>query len=345
MGDVRTTTGQKPPETAQQRRSRLKSALRVAALLVLVVGLIGHVIKMPKYAYARGYVTTMEYAEVRSAAEGRLAEILKTSGDEVQAGDVLLRLEDDTERAAFEEANSKVAQGEAELTYREAEAADALRRHTNAIIAAEIELEQMRKTLELTRQLHEKALASGRQLSNDEFAVRRAEDRLRALHEVDMSVPLKQVAALSQNVAALREVANRAKAALDARTVRAPISGRVVRYTFYVGEMIRPDLVLYEVFGGEVCTMKLRIPERYAARVRLGHRVEAKLGTHRRLVSRRFPGKIAVLRDVVENDGTDSYRVAYADIDLQGEQVPPGTSVDARIRIGRTSVWMHILEP
>ena len=345
MGDVRTTTGQKPPETMQQRRSKLRRALRIVVALLLAIGAAGHFIKLPKYAYANGYATTVEYAEVRSAAEGRLAEILKTSGDEVKAGEALLRLEDGTERAAYEEANSKVAQGEAELTFREAEAADALRRHTNAIIAAEIELEQMRKTLELTRQLFDKSLTSGRQLSSDEFAVRRAEDRLRALREIDMSVSLKQIAALGENVAALREAANRAKAALELRTVRAPIAGRVVRYTFYVGEVIRPDMVLYEVFGGTVDTMKLRIPERYAARVRVGHPVGAKFGTHRRIIPRRFPGEVAVLRDVVEGDGAANYRVAYCNIDLQGETVPPGTSVEARIRIGKSSVWMHILEP
>jgi multidrug resistance efflux pump len=345
MGDVRTTTGQKPPETMQQRRSKLSRALRIVVTLLLAIGAAGHFIKLPKYAYANGYATTVEYAEVRSAAEGRLAEIFKTSGDEVKAGEALLMLEDGTERAAYEEANSKVAQGEAELTFREAEAADALRRHTNAIIAAEIELEQMRKTLELTRQLYEKSLTSGRQLSSDEFAVRRAEDRLRALREIDMSVSLKQIAALRQNVAALREAANRAKAALELRTVHAPIAGRVVRYTFYVGEVIRPDMVLYEVFGGTVDTMKLRIPERYAARVRVGHPVGAKFGTHRRIIPRRFPGEVAVLRDVVEGDGAANYRVAYCNIDLQGETVPPGTSVEARIRIGKSSVWMHILEP
>lgn len=345
MGDVRTTTGQKPPETMQQRRSKVRRALRIAALLLLLVGVAGHFIKLPKYAYANGYATTVAYAEVRSAVEGRLAEILKTSGDEVRAGDVLLRLEDATERAAYEEAVSKVAQGEAELAFREAEAVDELRRHTNAILAAELELEQMRKTLELTRQLHEKSLSSGRQLSNDEFAVRRAEDHLRALHEIDMSVPLKQLAVLRQNVVALREAANRAKAALELRTIRAPIDGRVVRYTFYVGEVIRPDMVLYEVFGGDVDTLKLRIPERYAARVRVGHPVEAMFGTHRRIIPRRFPGKVAVLRDVVEGDGSANYRVAYCDIDLQGEDVPPGTSVEARICIGKSSLWMHILEP
>lgn len=345
MGDTRTTTGQKPPETVSQRKSKARRIVYGFVFALILIGVLGQVIKIPKYAYANGYATTIGYAEVRCAVEGRVAEILHTSGDLVKTGDVLLRLEDGTEKAAYEEAMSKVAEGEAQLGFREAEWADSLKRHENDIQAAVMELEQMRKNLELTRQLFDKALTSGRQLSTDEFAVRRSEEKLRALKEIDMNVAQKQLSVLRQNVASLREAATRAKVALEQRSVKAPISGRVVRYTFYVGEMMRPDMVLYEVFEGKVNTMKLRVPERYAARIELGQKVGAKLGTHKRIIPRRFPGKVAVLRDVVEGDGADNYRVVYCDLDLQGEAVPPGTSVEARIYLGRTSIWMHVLEP
>ena len=47
MGDVRTTTGQKPPETMQQRRSKLRRALRIVVALLLAIGAAGHFIKLP----------------------------------------------------------------------------------------------------------------------------------------------------------------------------------------------------------------------------------------------------------------------------------------------------------
>lgn len=345
MGDTRTTSGQKPLETATARKSKLRRILRTFLLSLTLIGLGGHFIKLPKYAYANGYATTINYAEVRSPIEGRVAEILHTSGDAVKAGDILLRLEDKTEKSDYEEALSKVSEGEAQLAFRESEAADALKQHNNAVHAAEMELEQTRKNLELTQQLFQKSLASGRQLSTDEFAVRRSEETLRSLKEIDMSVAQKQLLVLRQNVVSLREAATRAKVAMEKRTVKAPIDGHIVRYTFYPGELIRPDMVLYEVFDGDVNTMKLRVPERYAAQVKVGQRVEARLGTHKTIIPKRFPGKVAVLRNVVEGDGSDNYRVIYSDLYLQGEAVPPGTSVEARVRVGRASIWLHILEP
>lgn len=345
MGDTRTTMGQKPPESASERKNKRKRVLKALLISGIVIGLCGHFIRIPKYAYAKGYSTTIGYAEVRSTIEGRVAEIVHSSGDEVQAGDVLMRMDDRTEKAVYEEAKSKVAEAEAEIAYREVEADDALVRHQNAVKAAEMDLEHSRKSYELTRQLFEKSLTSGRQLSNDEFAVRKCEEVLRALREIDMTVVEKQLLMLRQKVESLSEVAERARVAMEQRTIVAPIAGRVMRYTFYPGEVIRPDMVLFELFDGEVNTMKLHVSERYAARVKVGQLVQARLGTHKTIIPRRFPGKVAFLRPVVEGDGSNNYRVIYCDLDLQGEIIPPGTSVDARIRLGRTSLWMHLLEP
>ncbi len=345
MGDTRTTMGQKPPETASERKNKRKRVLRGILIGCIAIGLGGHFITIPKYAYANGYSTTIGYAEVRSTIEGRVAEIVHSSGDEVQSGDVLMRLDDRTEKAVYEEAKSKVAEAEAEIAYREVEAADALVRHQNAVKAAEMELEHSRKSYELTRQLFEKSLTSGRQLSNDEFAVRKCEEALRSLKEIDMTVVQKQLLMLRQKVASLHEVAERARVAMEHRTIIASLSGRVMRYTFYPGEVIRPDMVLYEIFDGEVNTMKLHVSERYAARVKVGQSVQARLGTHKSILPRRFPGKVAFMRPVVEGDGSNNYRVIYCDLDLQGELIPPGTSAEARIRLGRASLWMHLLEP
>lgn len=344
MGDLRTTTGQKPPETISEKRARIWRIIRNVFLFIILLGLIGHFIRLPKYAYANGYVTTQGYAEIRATAEGRVVDILRSSGDQVEAGDVLMRLESRAEQTAYEEAKAKIAEVEAEVAYCESETADILVRHRNALKAAELELEYARRSLELTRQLFERSLTSGRQLSNDEFAVRRYEETLRALQEIDETVAGQQLEVLRQRVESLREAAERARVALEQRSVTAPIAGRLMRYTFYPGENIRPDMVLYEIFDGPVNTMKVRVPERHAARIHIGQTVQAKLGTHRSVFPRRFPGKVTFLRPVVENDGANSYRIAYCELGIQGEAVPPGTSAETRIRIGRSSLWMHLLE-
>jgi len=54
---------------------------------------------------------------------------------------------------------------------------------------------------------------------------------------------------------------------------------------------------------------------------------------------------VDVLRDVVEGDGTRNYRVAYCSFDRDGHDVAPGTSAEARIRVGTSSLWMLLLQP
>lgn len=345
MGDVRTTTGEKLPPTATERRSRKWRVGMTILGTLAVVGLAGHLVHVPRYAPAAGYATTTGYAEVRAATTGKIAEVLQTSGATVKQGDVLVRLEDDAERAALAEAKSQVAKGEAELTYREAAVADGARQHANRIKAAEMDLAHAKERLEVTRQLHAKGLASGRQLSDDQHGVAKGEETLRAIREIDLSVETRQLEVLRREVEARREALARAEAALAQRVVRAPCDGRIVRYTFYVGELVRPDMVLYEVFEGEVDRLKLRIPERYATRVKPGMRVEAQLGTYRTLWPTRFRGEVDVLRDVVEGDGTRNYRVAYSTLDRAGQEVAPGTSAEARIRVGRSSLWNVLLQP
>ncbi len=345
MGDVRTTTGEKLPPTATERRSR---KWRVAGSMTLVLAgivLAGTLVQVPRYAPASGYATTSGYAEVRSAITGRISAILATSGEDVRQGALLVQLEDDTERAALAEARTQVAKGEAELAYRQSAATDHERQHLNRIKAAEMDLAHARQRLEVTRQLHSRGLASGRQLSDDEHGVAKGEEAIRALREIDMTVEARQLEVLQREVETRQEVLARAEAALAQRSIRAPRDGRIVRYTFYVGELVRPDMVLYEVFEGEVNTLKLRIPERYAARIRPGMKVEAQLGTYRTLLPTRFKGTLDILRDVVEGDGTKNYRVAYCSFHRAGREVAPGTSVDARIRVGRSSLWMVLLQP
>jgi len=345
MGDLRTTPGQKPLETTAGRKKKKRKIFFWFVFTILLIGAAGHFIPYPRYAYATGYTTTREYAEIRSAANGQVAQIFYSSGDMVASNAVLVRLESRAEEAALAEARARIAQAEAEITHLESQAADELKRHQNDIKLAEMDLGHSRKNLELTRQLHDKSLTSGRQLAADEFAVSRNGEALRALKEQDMTVKEKQIAAMRSNVESLGEVARRAEAALAQREVRATLDGMLMKYTFYEGEIIRPDMVLFEVFKGPVNTMKIRIPERYSARVTTGMEAKAQLATHRSVITRRFIGEVAFIRPVVEGDGTDNYRVAYCSLDLEDENVPPGVTVDTRIFIEYAPIWKHILEP
>ena len=345
MGDIRTTTGEKLPSTPKERRWKLWRFIVSTLIIIGAIGALGYLIQIPRYAPAQGYATTTDYAEVRPATTGTIAEILVSSGDTVKKGDVMVRLEDDAERAAVAEAAGQVSKSEAELAHGEALAADSVRQHENRVKASEMEIAYSKECLETTRALFAEGIVSARQLADDTHALARAEEQLRALKDIDLSVYSRLVEVLRRDVQTKRESLTRAETALALRKICAPMSGRVVRYTFYIGEIVRPDTVLYEVFDGEVNLLKLRIPERYASRVVRGMKVEARLGTYRTLVPVKFYGEVETLRDIVEGDGTKNYRIAYCSFDRANYSVVPGTSVDADIRMGNERLWLYLLQP
>ncbi|MCA1808304.1 MAG: HlyD family secretion protein, partial [Lentisphaerae bacterium] len=128
-----------------------------------------------------------------------------------------------------------------------------------------------------------------------------------------------------------------------AREVRAPIDGLVLRYDFVEGELVRPDMVLLEIFGGERQMLKLRIPERHATRVSVGDRYRARLVSFRGLRDEWFTGELKTLRHVIQYEGAQGYRVAYCDFDAGGRMVPPGATAEAKIYCGRIRLWFFLL--
>jgi len=102
---------------------------------------------------------------------------------------------------------------------------------------------------------------------------------------------------------------------------------------------------MYEVFGGDRQVLKLRIPERYAARVAVGQSYKARLAPYGGLQPFWFTGHISALRNVIQTEGQQAYRVAYGDFEARGKNVPPGTSAEVRIYCGQVNVWQFLLEP
>ena len=129
------------------------------------------------------------------------------------------------------------------------------------------------------------------------------------------------------------------------QSIRAPFSGSVVGYSLYVGKPVTPSTLLYEIFNGEVETVKLRIPERYAIKVETGDRVRLEFGTHKSLIPIQFEGEITALRPVIEGDGSRNHQVAYARFDAKGTEILPGTSAEARIFTGRVPLWQYLTQP
>lgn len=343
MGAHRTTRGEQPPSTARERRRWLWRSLIITVLLLAGLGLAGTWIQLDRYAPATGYVTTDEYAEVRAPAAGQIVRIAADSGDNVKRGDLLIQLADATERAALAEVQRDVRKCEAELAFRTAELAERRRLQVCQIDTARLTLEYARQRGDLTRQLVDKGLATSRDLADDAYKLKLAEADYNRLHAFDNTLNERQLEVLRQDAAARREAASRAAVAVEACAIRAPLDGRLLRYAFYVGEVARSETLLYEVFGGTNLILKLRVPERYATRIRLDQRVRAQFRSDRQLLTPWVRGRVTAIRDIIQTEGPQAYRVVTCSFDPGARAMPPGATADAQIHIGRSSFWASLL--
>ncbi|ULR45572.1 efflux RND transporter periplasmic adaptor subunit [Rhizobium sp. K102] len=152
-----------------------------------------------------GYVVAPDTAIVFSKYEGRVVAVEVEAGDKVEAGQVLVRLDDAGARFALR--GAKISERAAVL----------------ALDARNIELAQARSSLTRTERLAGRDAMSAQALEEAKTAFDRAENAaLRA----------------RQDVAKARLDIDRAREQVEALTVRAPISGTVTRLDAHVGDTV-----------------------------------------------------------------------------------------------------------
>jgi multidrug resistance efflux pump len=344
MGDYRTTAGEPLPQPTPQRQRRRRRRLVVVLATLAALAAAGALIRLDRSFLAGGYVTTEHYAEVRPATVGAVADILAVTGNTVTQGQILAVLDMSEEQAAVEEAQSLVLQLESEVARREAEISEEKRRHQERIAIARLKVGNAEAKIARARELLGKGLLAGSAMEDTLLAGKLADAELDSLLKQDQTVYDQELASRRQAVQARREALARAASRRNLKIVRAPIAGQALRYEFVIGELVRPENVLYELFGGDRQVLKLRIPERHAARVATGQRYRAELASYGGLQKVWFTGRIEALRNVIQTEGQSSYRVAYGDFAARGRTVPPGTSAEARVYCGRVNLWQYLLD-
>lgn len=339
MGDYRTTTGEKVPMPPRQRRRRLRQWLvgGCAALIAIVLG--GSLVRVDRVVTAQGHVMTDVYAEVYASIDGRVARIEVSNGDRVEEGQAMVRLEDVEEQTLLAEAQIQHRKAVAEMERREAEIAERRRAHQDDVRVARLRLENARAKHARSRELVERRLAAASALEDFRLQEELVTAELEALLAADLTVFDGELRVMALEVEARTEAVSRAEARLSRCVVRAPIAGLVVRYDFGVGEQLRPDRLLYEIFGDAPPVLKVRVRERDAVRVEPGQRYRAELTPFGGWGRARFDGKVLYLRDVIQTDARGGYRMATCTFDPGGLQVPMGASAEVRIRGGRAPFW------
>lgn len=131
-------------------------------------------------------------------------------------------------------------------------------------------------------------------------------------------------------------------AELAMRTITAPIAGTVYFNRYEVGEVVKPDHVLGQVFDTSDWIVKLKVPERQASRIRHGQPVEVTLAAYPWYRYGHLIGEVARIRPVVIplSGGSGAGGAFYVDAKINDPDqfaLQPGMNARVRIDTGATN--------
>ena len=342
---TKTSGNTRPPRT---RRRRLLTWRRfLAACVIVPIALVAALTRMPttRWVYATGYVMTAHEAELRPSVEGAIAERLVNSGDEVQAGQPVIRLHDLVEVAAHEQAVAQLRAKQAQLKQlRNAQKLENAQRKEQ-IYQAEQSLALAAGNLDRIQEANKSgAVFSRRETEDAHLNVELASSRLKELQLTRDSVMASQIEVLEEQIGSAGKNAILRKAERDMRQICSPMRGTIRFNRFVSGEVVQSDDVLAQVFDRRAWIIKLTISERWISHVQAAQDVDVTLTAFPQFRFGYLPAQItSVWRVVTPHPTGDGVFYAEATVLLPEQfDLEPGMSASARINTGPTN-WLFRL--
>ncbi|ETX12961.1 hypothetical protein OCH239_15190 [Roseivivax halodurans JCM 10272] len=252
---------------------------------------------------ASGKVVARREATLSSDLTGRLAELLVSEGDRIEAGDPVARLDAEAAEAQLAIASANVAAAEQE----------------RAVVAAE--LAAMEDDLARTRTLTERGVSSKQALSELQGQHAVLEARA-ASNDSQIDVQRRQLEAMRQD--------------LDNTLIRAPFDGVITEITANVGEIVSPvssggytqSGIATVVDPGSIVG-EVDVNEQFLSKVRPGQPVEMTVPAW---PDRTFSGSVDLITPVVD-DSTAAVEVTVVFDDVPAS-VYPGMRLDVAFLSG-----------
>jgi HlyD family secretion protein len=199
---------------------------------------------------ASGYVVAHHKIAVGAKVMGRVHWIGVEKGDAVQAGQVLVRLEDSEFRAQVNQANANLAAAQARLDQlRTGSRPQEKFRDRAAVLQAEANLKIAEADYQRSERLYRDGVASKAELDN---AIARRDTAAALLEAARQSSAMTDLGPRAEEIRAAEAQVQQMKAALDyaqtqlaATEIKAPVSGTVLQRIVERGEMVTPS-----AFGG-----------------------------------------------------------------------------------------------
>ncbi len=225
----------------------------------------------------QGYVEA-EYTYVAPLASGRITALDVARGDQVAAGQPLFALEQDSERAARDQAQAELAQAEADL----ADLTKGDRPEDLAIIQAQLDEARASLSLSVPRLARREKMVKGSIIGEEELDSAKAailSDRGNIaeyearLAEAQLPARIDKIAAAEQLVAARQAALADAEWRLSRRQESAPVAGRIEDVYYRLGETAGAAQPVASLLAPENLKLRFFVPEPDLARLAIGQKV------------------------------------------------------------------------
>ena len=199
---------------------------------------------------ASGYVVAHHKIAVGAKVMGRVAWIGVEKGDNVQEGQVLVRLEDGEFRAQVNQAQANLAAAQARLDrLKTGSRPEEKLKDKAAVLQAEANLKNAEAEYQRTESLYRSGVASkaeyDRALANRDSAAALLQAARQSSAMTDIGPRKEEIRAAEAEVQQMRAALDYANTQLAATQIKAPVTGTVLQRIVERGEMVSPS-----AFGG-----------------------------------------------------------------------------------------------
>lgn len=299
--------------------------------------------ELPWIAAAPGRVEPKSgQVRVGSGILGRIAEVTVKVNDEVEDGELLIRLDDEEARARLQAAETEASARKRERDAQTLDKArDDLRKAEDNVFTAERQVTNARFELEYELQAKRAGSGSVQRVGDARTRLKNAREKLQkersnyAVQQAKSDVPAPN--RLESALQAARSDVAVAEALLEKTRIRAPAAGTLLQLPAKAGEMVAPspDQVLAVIGDMSVVRLKAELDEIDVSKVKVGGKVIVKSNAY---PGREFTGTVAEMSPTLATPKVSlrgarrptDVEVREVSIDLEGN-VPliPGMRADA----------------
>ena len=224
---------------------------------------------IPEVVEANGELFAEEQANVSTKVPGRVEKISVDLGSHVKAGDIIAELEKTDYQFRVRQSEALVEQTRARLGLQGKNSDQVVPEEVSSVREAAAALKEARFIMETTGRLAKEGVVSKIDFEKAQVRAQGSE----AHYQGALSEVTQALSQLSERRAQL----DLARQQLADATIRAPFTGAITKRVASLGEYLASNAPVVTLVRQHPLRVRLEVPERQAARVRQGQRIDIRL--------------------------------------------------------------------